>query len=588
MFCSNAIRLHKIFWVLAATLINSALAAPTSPTAPAARHFDLLIRNGDVIDGSGKTRFTADIGVKGDQIVALGKLPHATASRIIDARQRLVVPGFIDLHAHLVDGDNGSNGLLSPDLKRRAAQNYVAQGVTTAVTNPDGFQTQPLRELAIELQRLGFGVNVVLLNGHSGLREIAMRGDTARAANAAEIREMQAVLRADLEQHHSFGLSLGIEYEPARYASLEEQLALAQVVGEYNGIFIPHLRSQGIAPMWYQPSRYKNQSPPNLDQAIMENLTVAEQTNATVVFTHMKAWGPGYRGEAARLIKQLSEARARGARVFMDVYPYDSSGSDGQFIALPSWVFDTEESTSSSDKAFDYRAALEDKLQTASKEQLADLVADVKHQIALKGGPQNVRLLEYPKKSYVGKTYAELMQEHRLDETALAIALQREGDPLLPGGARMRSFSMAQEDIEQFYKLDWCAVSTDGWIVLPEEAVGEKKYLDTNRRCFGSYPRRLAYFSIEKETDSLEHAVRAASGLPAEILNLTDRGQLKVGMKADIVVLNLAELRDNTTYLEPSVYPSGVEYVWVNGKLAVDNGKRTLALSGKILSPAHR
>jgi N-acyl-D-amino-acid deacylase len=566
-----------------AALVASSIAAAATPE-PTVRRFDLLIRNGEIIDGTGAPRYRADVAINGDEIVAIGQLREATATRTVDATGRLITPGFIDMHAHVADEEYGESGLLSDDVKRRAAQNYVAQGVTTTVTNPDGSQSMPLRELREKLTSKGFGPNVVLMNGHSGMRELVMKGDVRRAATAEEIRQMQEILAHDLAEQGSFGMSLGIEYEPARDASLEEELALGRVLANYNGIFIPHLRSQGIAPMWYKPSQDKGRKPPTLDDSIDETLKVAE-TGATVVFTHMKAWGPGYRGNAGRVIKRLQDARDRGLNVYMDVYPYDSSGSDGSFVAVPPWAFGERESD---DRGFNYREALDATLKAADSAKKSDFAADVRHQLALKGGPENVRVLAYPNEKYVGKTYAELMKLRGLDEAGLAIALQREGDPKYPGGARMRSFSMAEQDIESFYKLDWCSVSTDGWVVLPEEAVGDKKYVETNRRLFGSYPRRLAYYSVERKVDSLEHAVRAASGLPAHILNIRDRGIVAVGMKADIAVLDMKNLRDNTTYLEPSVYPSGVDYVLVNGKFAVDGGERTLALAGKILAPVGR
>lgn len=551
-------------------------------TEAQSRHFDLLIKGGEVVDGTGAPRFRADIGINTDRIVAIGRLPTATASRVIDARGRVVTPGFIDMHAHVIEGDHGARGLLSPDRRYRAAQNFVAQGVTSVVANPDGMQDAPLPQLRQRLTKNGFGVNVALLNGHSNLRRIAMNGDTGRVATAPEIRRMQEMLRKSLAREGSFGVSLGIEYEPAIDTSVEEQLALGEVLRDYNGIFIPHLRSQGIAPMWYQPSRSHGVKPPTLDDSIDESLRVAEETGATVVFTHMKAWGPDYRGNSQKLIARLQAARDRGARVFMDVYPYDSSGSDGNFIAIPAWAFGVQ-STEQGD--FDYRAALDANLASAGTAWKEALATDIRHQLALKGGAENVRVLGFANAEYVGKTYAELMALRGVDEVELAIALQQEGDPRHAGGARMRSFSMAESDIENFYRLDWCAVSTDGWIVLPEEATGARKYVDTNRRLFGSYARRLAYYSLERKVDTLEHAVRAASGLPAQILNLNDRGRIGVGFKADVVVLNLATLRDNTTYMEPSVYPSGVDYVLVNGTFAVDDGKRTLALAGRILQP---
>ena len=587
---NSVFRKRPLAWAGVAMLLSSVSLLAAAPQAPVTgRHFDILIRNGEIIDGTGGPRYRADLAIDGDEIVAIGYMPEATADRVVDAKDRLITPGFIDMHAHVADGSYGESGLYSNDVKRRAAQNYVGQGITTAVTNPDGSQSEPLRELRQKLTKKGFGLNVVMMNGHSGLRPIAMKGDVHRAATAAEIRQMQETLRHDLEQEGSFGMSLGVEYDPAKDSSSEEQVALGKVLANYNGVFIPHLRSQGNAPMWYKPSQNKGRKPPTLDDSIDETLKVAE-TGATVVFTHFKAWGPGYRGNAARMIQRLQAARDRGSRVYMDVYPYDSSGSDGAFIAVPPWAFKgaPDEDGDESGSSFDYRKALDAALAGADAAKRKDFADDVRHQLALKGGIDNVRVLEYPDAAYVGKTYAELMKLRGQDEVALAITLQREGDPHYPGGARMRSFSMDEHDLESFYKLDWTAVSTDGWIVLPEEAVGDKKYVETNRRCFGSYPRRLAYFSAERKVDSLEHAVRASSGLPAQILNINDRGRLAAGLKADVVVLDMKSLKDNTTYLEPSVYPSGVDYVLVNGKFAVDGGKRTLALAGRILEPAGR
>jgi N-acyl-D-amino-acid deacylase len=568
--------------LLAAMLQVAILAAASAATAAEPREFDILLRGGDIIDGSGAPRYRADIGIVGDEIVAIGRFPEAKAGRVIDASGRVVTPGFIDMHSHAADGgDHGKESLHSQDPKRRAAQNFVAQGITTGVVNPDGNQPDSLDKQREQMQRDGIGINVLPMNGHSGLRRVAMKSDIARAATADEIRLMQQQLAHDLASGESFGMSLGVEYDGARHSSTQEQIALGEVLAAYNGVFIPHLRSQGISPMWYRPSQNKDTKPPTLDDSIDETLRVAEETGAIVVFTHLKAWGPGYRSEAARVVKRLQDARDRGARVYMDVYPYDSSGSDGDFVALPSWIFGKQPPAAG--KKFDYRAAFEKNWSAADATKRKDLELDVRHQIALKGGVENVRILNHPRADYIGKTYAELMKLRGLDELQLSIALQREGDRYRAGGAHMRSFSMDENDIAKFYSLDWCAVSTDGWVVLPEEAVGDKKYVETNRRLFGSVPQRLAYFSQQRGVDTLEHAVRAGTGLPAQILSLRDRGGLAPGMKADIAVFDMAKLKDNTTYIEPSVYPSGVDYVLVNGRFAVDGGKRTAELHGRVL-----
>lgn len=549
--------------------------------------FDLLIVGGEIVDGTGADRYRADIAIKDNTIIAIGRFPEATAARTIDASGKIVTPGFIDLHTHLTDIPSSTAGVLSPDPRRRAAQNYVAQGVTTAVINSDGMQPDSLAEQRQELEELGFGPNLVPLNGHNTLRALNMTGSLERPANTKEIAAMAEALEQDLSAGLSFGVSLGTEYFSGRFSSTEEQLALAQVVARHNGIFIPHIRSQGIAPMWYKPSR-DGDAPPNLTDAINEVLSIAEQSGAKTVFTHMKAWGPGFRGKAQQSIDLIEAARRRGARIYMDVYPYTSSGSDGDFKAIPLWAVAARDVGDYKDlpAGYDFTAALERTLRNPSL--LADLKADVLHTLALKGGPENVVILDHANPALVGKTYAALMNERGLDQLSLAITLQREGSAAVFGGAKMRALSMAEQDLVAFYSLPWTATSTDGWIVLPEELKGVRKYLDTNPRCFGSFPRRIDYFSQELGVDSLEHAVRSASGLPARILGLRDRGELIPGSRADIVVFDLEQLEDRTSIEEPNNYPAGIEHVFVNGVPVVLDGERTLALPGKVLRPVRR
>jgi N-acyl-D-amino-acid deacylase len=547
-----------------------------------ARDFDLLIRNGTVIDGTGAARRVTDIGIVGDTIVAVGNLSASKGKTELSVPGLVVTPGFIDMHAHL-DRDEG---LLSKDVRRRAAQNYVAQGITSAAINPDGRQPPSLLQERRDMEKGGIGVNVALFNGHNALRAMVMNKDEERPATKAEIEKMKAILRRGLEEEGSFGLSLGVEYYSGQYATADELVDLASVLPAYGGIYTSHLRSQGISPMWYKPSVHKNITPPTLEDSLKETVRVAEETGATTVVTHMKGWGPGYRGEAAKWVAMLQASRDRGAKLFIDVYSFDSTGSDGDFVLLPPWAMGGRISARDN-IAVDYRANLKSALEKSSSA-LADLERDVEHQVALKGGPSSVVVLEYKDASYVGKTLADLMKLRKMNATELAIAMQNEGDPNKPGGVKMRALSLDEKDVETYFAQPWAATSTDGWVVLPEEAVGPLKYLGTNRRCFGTYPRRLAFLSQQQKVDTLEEAVRKSSSLPAEILNLPNRGRIAPGMKADIVVLDMAALQDNTTVAEPNVYPSGVQHVLVNGIAAVKDGKRTLALAGRVLDPVGR
>lgn len=321
--------LHAWFQRLAGGSIALSLLATSLAAAP--RTFDVLIRGGTVIDGTGAPGFVADVGLIGDTIAAIGRLDGAMAPVVIAAEGRIVTPGFIDLHTHLEEDD----GLASPDVRRRAAQNYITQGVTTAFVNQDGRQPASLTTQRQNLERLGIGVNVALANGHDSLRRRVMGKDLQRPATAAELVQMQTLLRQGLAEEGSFGLSLGLEYFSGRHSDTAELIALAGELPAYNGVYISHLRSQGYAPMWYKPSVDGAAPPPTLEEALAEAIRVAEATGCITVATHIKGWGPGYRGQAARTVATINAARARGLRLYADVYPYDSAGSDGDFVALP-------------------------------------------------------------------------------------------------------------------------------------------------------------------------------------------------------------------------------------------------------------
>lgn len=562
-----------------------AVATGASPDPP----YDLLIRNAVVVDGTGGTPYRSDLAVTGDRIAAIGVLEAGQARRVIDAKGRFLTPGFIDIHAHLDDGErNKKKTLRSSDARYRAAQNYVLQGVTTAFVNPDGGQPASLSAQRRELEQLGIGVNVALANGHDTLRRQVMGKDTGRPANAGEIARMQELLVRGMTEEGSFGLSLGLEYNSGLYSDTNELRELARVLPAHNGVFIAHLRSQGSAPMWYKPSIHGERPPPTLEASLTEVFEVARETGAVVVATHIKGWGPGYRGDAARTVARINDARAHGARIFADIYPYDSAGSDGNFVALPPWSLKGAKAQSDDDddeapKPADFQAGLRRTLADAAK--FPDLRRDVEHQVALKGGAENIRVLEYPDPAYVGKSLAELMQLRKLGLTELVVALQLEGYAHRAGGVKLRAFSMEEKDVALLLTQAWCMGSTDGWIVVPEDAVGPLKYIGTNRRCFGSYPRRLAHFVRDEKLETIEETVRKCTSLPAQILNLPDRGKLAVGHQADLVLIDLPNVRDNTTFLEPNEYPAGIDAVFVNGVAVVEEGRPTLALPGRVLQP---
>ncbi len=525
----------------------------------------------------------------GDTIAAVGDLSGCTADRTVGATGRFVTPGFIDMHAHTAERPSG---LLSPDRRRRAAQNFVRQGITTGIGNPDGGQPSPLPEQRRQLEAGGIGINMALLNGHEWLRRQVMGQNRHRPASRAELDRMQSLLAHSLQSEGSFGLTTGLEYDSMLYSDTAELVGLARTLVLYGGVYSAHQRSQGSAPMWYKPSQYPGLQPPTLEGALRESIEISE-TGVTTVVTHIKAWGPGYRGHAGKYIAMLQAARDRGRSIYCDLYPYESAGSDGGFVLLPPWSLgvggvaqvNTDAAEAATEKT-DYRAALDKVLRNSPRHD--DLVRDVQNQADLKGGAENIVVLGYPDPAYLGKSIATLMAERHLSLVDLAVALQREGNPYLPGGAKLRAVSMEEQDVQAFYRLPWAATGTDGWIVLPEEAVGFLKYLDTNQRCFGTFVQRIAHVSLEQHVDSLEEAVRKSTSLAAAIYNIGDRGRIAPGLKADLVVLDPARLHDGTSVSDPNVYPTGVDYVWVNGVAVVDQGTSTLALPGRVLDPVGR
>jgi N-acyl-D-amino-acid deacylase len=567
------------------------LGLPGAVASPG-RQFDVIIAGGTVIDGTGATRRIADVGVIGDTIEAIGDLSTSTAKTRIDATGRIVAPGFIDAHAHVVDRQIGTEDLKSADRRYRAAQNFLLQGITTGIGNQDGAQSEPLPSLRQRLESAGIGINVALMNGHNYFRRQVMGKDSQRPANAGEIARMQEMLAHSLATEGSFGLSTGLEYDSMLFSNTAELVELAKTLVPYGGIYQAHQRSQGIAPMWYKPSVHKLNPPPTLEEALRESIAVAE-TGATTIITHIKTWGPGYRSQAPKYIAMLQAARDKGARLFCDLYPYVSAGSDGGFVILPPWLLGAtgmqQVNTNSAEAATEktnYREIMERELKRVTNRE--DLARDVQNQVDLKGGADNIFILSYRDPAYVGKSIGMIMRERNLGLLDLSIALQREGDPTLPGGIKLRAVSMDEQDVLAFYRLPWTMTGTDGWIVLPEEATGTKKYFGTNQRCFGTFIRRIAQVSVEQQADSLEEAVRKSSGLTAEVFGIHDRGRIAPGLKADLLIIDLANLHDLTTLAEPSVYPTGIEYVWVNGVPVVEKGKCTLTLPGRVLNPAHR
>jgi N-acyl-D-amino-acid deacylase len=577
------LRVTTIAAVLAAVSLwtGSAAAQPATPQ-PVGQRFDILIRGGRVLDGTGNPWVYADIGIRGDRIAAVGRLDGATAARVIDAKGKYVTPGFIDIHSHADDGSSPRGGLRDPDAKRRAAPNLVTQGVTTVVVNQDGRSPWPISEQRQSLQTNGMGPNAALLVGHGTVRRQVMGTDFQRAARPEEIAKMRELVRQGMREG-AFGLSAGLEYVPGRWSTTDEVVALAEEIVPWRGVYISHERSEGADPMWFWPSQ-DQPGPPTLIDAVMETIEIGERSGATVVASHIKAKGAHYWGSSGSAIQLIERARARGVDVWADQYTYNTSGSDGSTVLIPDWVFEgvapagRGRGGNPGGARPDYAAALRRVL--ADSGQARKLRQDIAHEIRRRGGAENVVVFDYPDTSAVGRSVGELAARRKVTPVEMAIRLQLEGDPSRQGGGRTRGFSLSEIDMEAYAAQPWVATASDAGIALPDDGPG------THARFYGTFPRKIRRYALERGVISVESAVRSMTSLPAQILGLRDRGQLREGMAADVVVFDLERIRDKATFFQPHQYAEGIEQVLVNGVAVVENSQPTWKLAGKLITPA--
>jgi N-acyl-D-amino-acid deacylase len=548
-----------------------------APRPPAqSTPFDILVTGGRVLDGTGNPWFYADVGIRDGRIVSVGDLQGMRGTRMIDARGKIVAPGFIDIHSHADDGASPRGGFRDPDARRRAAPNLVSQGVTTVVVNHDGRSPFPIRDQRVALEKNGIGPNAMLMVGHGTVRREVMGTDFRRAATPVEIQRMRAAVRQAM-QEGAVGLSAGLEYVPGRWSTTDEVVALAEEVAPFRGVYISHERSEGRDPMWYWPSQ-DPPGPPTLLDAVSETIEIGERTGITVVASHIKAKGASYWGSSHAAIQLIERARARGVDVWADQYTYNTSGTDGSTVLIPDWVYAAvrEGAPASGGIRPDYRAALRTVLADSAK--AAALRRDIAHEITRRGGPANVVVFDYPDSAVVGKSIGDIAAARKLSPIETAIALQLEGRADRAGGGRMRGFSMSETDMEAFAALPWVATASDAGIALPEDGPA------THARFYGTFPRKIRRYALERGVLSVEDAVRSMTSLPAQIMRLRDRGLLREGFAADVVVFDLERIRDVATFFQPHQYAEGIELVLVNGVPVVDSGRLTGRLPGRVLT----
>jgi len=508
---------------------STGLLSLTVARAPQAR-YDILIRNGRVIDGSGNPWVRADVAITGDRVVAVGKLSGAEATTVIDARDRTVSPGFIDVHSHAV-----------PDLGRdaqRDGQALLAQGLTLIVGNPDGGGSTNLRQQIASLEQGGIGVNVALLIGHASVRSSAMGASQQRAPTAEELEKMRALVRQGIADG-GFGLSSGLFYTPGRYAATEEVIALARAAG---GVYSSHVRDEGS---------YDAGVVASVDEVIR----IAEEAGVRGIVSHMKALGPDSWGQSKTMIEHIEAARARGVEVFADQYPYEASSTSLAAAVMPG------EGT----------AAAREAMEGAESRKV--FLATVKENIRRRGGPASIVIAS-------GRGAAGLAGKN-LDEIAKSRGVapeQAATDIVIAGGASIVSFNMSEDDIRAIMRQPWTMASSDGGINTPGGGV-------PHPRGNGAFARRLGVYVRERGVLTLEQAVRTATSLPAQVFGFADRGQLRPGAFADVVIFDPRTVIDRATYSDPFPLAEGIDTVIVNGRIARSDGAFTGARGGRVLRP---
>jgi dihydroorotase/N-acyl-D-amino-acid deacylase len=501
--------------------------------------YDLVISGGTVVDGTGAPGYAADVAVQGDRIVRVSRtpLPSGSARRVIDAGGRVVAPGFIDLHAHL-----------DPLLSLPGAESAVRQGVTTALGGPDGSAPWPIGRYLDSAATLGVGLNVAFLVGHNTVRR-AVLGMADRAPAPAELARMrQMVARAMGEG--AWGLSTGLLYLPGAYAKTDEVVALAQTAADSGGIYTSHLRAEGL----------------RLLEGVAEALEIGRRARIPVVLTHHKVIGKAMWGASARTLAMVDSARAAGTDVMLDQYPYTATYT-GIGVLVPAWAM------AGGDTAFARRLG-------APGGALRDSIArGIVFNINNDRGGGDLRRVQLARVAWdttlEGHTLADWAQRRGLEPTP-EVGAELVLEALRRGGASAIYHVLDDGDVERIMRHPQTMIASDGRLARLREG-------HPHPRWYGTFPRVLGVYVRERKVLPLEQAIRKMTGMPAARLGLRDRGRVAEGAYADLVVLDPATVRDRATFEAPHQYPDGIEYVLVNGTLAVDAGRFTNARAGRVL-----
>jgi len=506
--------------------------------------FDLLIRDARVVDGAGSPWFRADVGVRGDLIVAVGALSGKTADQIVDAGGLVLSPGFIDVHTH-VEGRSGRGIEGIPD-----AQNFLRDGVTSIVTGNCGSSVIDVGKWFGQLQELGISVNLATLVGHNTVRRTVM-GQANRAPTSEEMEGMQKLVERALAEG-AVGFSTGLLYIPGTYADTEEVVALATVAGRFGGIYASHIREQGAG----------------LHDSVREAAQVGQQAGTAVQISHFKIKGRSRWGRIGEALELVESFRHRGVDIAIDAYPYERA-STNLGVNLPSWAL------------ADGSEAVANRL---ADPEIRNRIIQEMESMLEEGGYGDfsfATIANYrPQPEWAGKTIAQVTSEMGRPSSVDA-QIETVLEMQLAGGAQMIYHYMSLEDVRTIYRYPNTAVASDGGVQEPNGSKPHPRSYGTNARVLGKFVR-------EERILTLEEAVRRMTSLPAGRFGFLDRGLIRPGMKADLVLFDPETVADKATYGDPHHYSEGFRHVLVNGSFVIRDGELSDRRPGRILRHRRR
>ena len=497
--------------------------------------FDVLILNGTVYDGSLDDPAMMDVGIRNDEIVAVGSLTNKTASKVIDATGLAVAPGFIDLHAHL-----------EPIFEIPDCESHIRQGVTTSLGGPDGRGPVPFGAYIDSLASVGVGMNVGFLVGHNTVRQRVMNLDN-RAPTAEELDQMKILVSQAMDEG-AFGISTGLKYLPGNFSKVDEIIALSKEAAIKGGIYTSHLRDEGL----------------EVIASVKEAIAISEEADIPVVLTHHKVIGKPMWGKSNETLALVDAARKRGLDIRIDQYPYNASYT-GISVLIPSWA----------------RAGGSDAFKNRLKNPtLRDSIKQgIVFNILNDRGGDDLDRVQFAKVKWMpeleGKTlkyWCTLKGLEPTTENGAELVIEAQ----LNGGASCIFHAMDETDVVTIMKHPQTMIASDGRLVKLGDG-------HPHPRWYGTFPRVLGKYVREDKVLSLKEALHKMTLLPAKAMGLKDRGQIVEGTKADITIFNPKTILDQATFEDPHRYSVGIEYVLINGKLAVEQGWFNPIKAGKVL-----